>query len=174
MQLEKIHFDRKFRLLSQLTLLLMAAAVLSACGSQPTAAPASAAQAVTSVPTQTEATTSPASTSTPVEASSGALAGAAAPADGTASFSKDVLPLFQTTCVSCHGGERTSSALDLKTYASLMAGSQHGAMVVPGDAANSVLVQKIQAGKMPKRGTKWTSDQLQVLVDWINAGAQNN
>lgn len=95
-------------------------------------------------------------------------------APGQASFSKDIAPLFQSSCVSCHGGERTSRALDLKTYASLMAGSQNGVMVKPGDAANSPLVQAIQAGKMPKRGTKWTADQLQLLVDWVNAGAQNN
>jgi hypothetical protein len=64
--------------------------------------------------------------------------------------------------------------LDLKTFASLMAGSQNGAVIVPGDATNSKLVQSVQAGKMPKRGAKLTRDQIKLLVDWVNAGAQNN
>jgi hypothetical protein len=62
----------------------------------------------------------------------------------------------------------------MKTYASLMAGSQNGAVIIPGDAAKSMLIQSIQAGKMPKRGTKLTADQIKLLVDWVNAGAKNN
>jgi uncharacterized membrane protein len=90
------------------------------------------------------------------------------------SFTKDIMPIMQTSCISCHGGEKTSKGLDLKTFASLMAGSQFGAVVTPGDAANSKLVQSVQSGKMPKRGAKLTPDQIQLLVSWVNAGAKNN
>jgi mono/diheme cytochrome c family protein len=92
----------------------------------------------------------------------------------TVSFSKDVLPIFQASCVSCHGGEKTSKGLDLKTYASLMTGSQSGAVIVSGNAANSMLIQSIQLGKMPKRGGPLPADQIQLIMDWVNAGAQNN
>ena len=90
------------------------------------------------------------------------------------SFGKEVTPIFQTSCVSCHGGERTSKGLDLKTYESLLKGSQNGAMVIPGDAANSKLLQSILSGKMPKRGNKLTQDQILLIQNWINSGAKNN
>ena len=90
------------------------------------------------------------------------------------SFSKDVLPILQNTCVNCHGGEKTSKGLDLKTYESMMAGSQNGTMIVPGDSANSKLIQSVQSGKMPKRGQALSSEQIQLMMDWVNAGAKNN
>jgi hypothetical protein len=90
------------------------------------------------------------------------------------SFSKDVLPILQNQCVSCHGGQKTSKGLDLKAYASMMAGSQSGAVIVSGDAAKSMLIQSIQLGKMPKRGGPLPADQILLLMDWVNAGAKNN
>jgi mono/diheme cytochrome c family protein len=163
-------------------LLVVAVIVLAACASQ-AAADNAAAQAIvptvaapaasaTSVAAPTKATNT-GSVVTPTNSTSDASV-PAAPASGAVSFAKDIAPLLQDSCVSCHGGEKTSKGLDLKTYASLMAGSQNGAVMNPGDAANSLMVQKIQSGSMPKRGTKWTADQLQLLVNWINAGAQNN
>jgi uncharacterized membrane protein len=108
----------------------------------------------------------------PVSAAPQAAANTSAGA--AVSFSKNLLPIINTTCVNCHGGEKTSKGLDMKTYASLMAGSQNGAMIVAGDAANSKLVQSIQSGKMPKRGNPLTADQVQLFVNWVNAGAMNN
>lgn len=158
------------RFLAISALLLAVMVGLTACGGQP--APAHAAQPTTSAantPTQVSNSDTSTTTQAALDASN-----PAAPAKGTVSYSRDIAPLLQASCVSCHGGERTSRALDLKTYDSLMAGSQNGAVITSGDAANSMMVQAIQAGKMPKRGTKWTADQLQLLVDWVNAGAPNN
>ena len=64
--------------------------------------------------------------------------------------------------------------LDLKTHASLMAGSDNGPVVAPGDAANSLLVEMVATQKMPKRGPKLTPPQVQILTDWVNQGALNN
>jgi hypothetical protein len=55
-----------------------------------------------------------------------------------------------------------------------MIGSEKGAVITPGDAANSKLVTLTASGKMPKRGSNLTPEQLQQLTDWINAGALNN
>jgi len=35
----------------------------------------------------------------------------------TVSFTNDVLPILQSRCVNCHGGDRTEEGLVLKTYA---------------------------------------------------------
>ena len=155
---EQLKFSRFFPIAALLAITVI---LLTACVSQPSATPAAAVQLNNN------------SASAPTAAAPGA-ANPASPAQGSVSFSKDLTPIFQNSCVSCHGGDRTSVGLDLKAYASLMAGSQNGAVIVASDAANSLLVQKIQSGSMPKRGTKLTPGQLQLFVDWVNAGAQNN
>ncbi|HET9912087.1 MAG TPA: c-type cytochrome domain-containing protein, partial [Anaerolineales bacterium] len=93
------------------------------------------------------------------------------PEGATVSFSADILPMFQSRCIGCHGGERTQEGLDLKTHASLMAGSNNGFVVTAGDSANSLLVELVAAQKMPKRGPKLTPPQVQLITDWVNQGA---
>jgi len=90
------------------------------------------------------------------------------------SYSKDVYPILESRCGKCHMGSFTSENLNMETYDSLMAGSQNGAVIVAGNAKESLLARKILKGEMPKRGTKLTSAQVQIIIDWINAGAPNN
>jgi len=90
------------------------------------------------------------------------------------SYSKDVRPILESRCSKCHMGEYTSKNLNMETYESLMAGSQNGPVIVAGSAKESLLAQKILKGKMPKRGPKLTPAQIQIIIDWINAGAKNN
>ena len=100
----------------------------------------------------------------------------AAPAGSSSavSFAKDVMPILQNSCVKCHGGQKTEKGLDMTTYNALMAGSQRGAVVVPGNAAQSSLIHLVSNGNMPKQGQKLTASQIQILTDWVNAGAPNN
>jgi hypothetical protein len=90
------------------------------------------------------------------------------------SYTRDVQPILESRCGSCHFGEFTSAELHMDTYESLMAGSENGPVIVPGDPKKSLLVQKISSGKMPKRGPKLTPAQIQIIVDWIDQGAQDN
>ena len=90
------------------------------------------------------------------------------------SYSKDVYPILESRCGKCHMGSFTSENLNMETYDSLMAGSQNGAVIVAGNAKESLLARKILKGEMPKRGTKLTSAQVQIIIDWINTGAPNN
>jgi hypothetical protein len=71
-------------------------------------------------------------------------------------------------------GEFTSKNLNMETYESLMTGSQNGPVIVAGSARESLLAQKISKGEMPKRGPKLTPGQIQIIIDWINAGAKDN
>lgn len=150
---------------------LMAALLISACASAAAATETAPQAQPTAEVVAVAATVAPA---TEVPA---APAATEAPAAGTAAeplFSKDIKPMLETSCVGCHGGLKTSKGLDLKSYASLMAGSQNGAVVIAGDPDNSKLVQMIVAGKMPKKGDKLTAEQLQLIKDWIKAGAKDN
>jgi hypothetical protein len=62
----------------------------------------------------------------------------------------------------------------MTTYEGLIAGSNNGAVIVPGNSAESLLIQLVTEGKMPKRGDKLTPEQVQLINDWVSAGALNN
>jgi len=147
---------------------LFLALVLSACGAppatetqapEPTAVQAAPSGEVQALPTETLPEAPP-----------------SAPASGGAqvSFANDVYPVLESRCLNCHGGDQTREGLSVKTYADLMKGSDNGAVLVPGDAANSLLVELVTNQKMPKRGPKLTPPQAQLLADWVNQGALDN
>lgn len=159
-----------------LTIFLMTLALLvAACGTQAqteapptTPEPAAPTETVTA-PTEVPATaqeTSPAQEPAPTspEASSSA----------TVSFSADVMPIFVDKCIQCHGVESKKEGLDMRTYDDLIKGSRKGAVLVPGNANESLFVQLIIAGEMPNRGEMVTPEELQILMDWVNQGALNN
>ena len=163
----------------QFVVLLLLAGLLTACASPAADAPAQQPTEEASVATEMPTTEAPA-TAAPAASDTSAPAAESSPTAGsdaagaTVSFTADILPLLESRCVNCHGGERTQKGLDMKTYAAIMAGSENGPVVTPGDAANSKMAQLLIEGKMPKRGPKLTPDQVQLIVDWINQGAQEN
>lgn len=154
-------------------LVLAIALLLAACGASAPVTSEAAAPAATTVPATQAPVVAPTQESSPVAAPE-ATPTTAASASGEVSFSRDVLPVLESRCINCHGGQRTSEGLDMKTYAALMAGSQNGPVVTPGDASNSSFVTLSAEGKMPKRGPKLTPSEIQLLTDWVNAGAPNN
>jgi len=90
------------------------------------------------------------------------------------SYSHDIQPILESRCGNCHFGEFTSAELHMDSYESLMAGSENGPVIIAGNANKSLLVKKISTGAMPKRGPQLTPAQIQIIRDWINAGAQDN
>ena len=97
----------------------------------------------------------------------------AAPA-GEVSFATDVLPIFEQSCTRCHGSSRQSGGLRLDSYAALMAGGKDGAAVVPGDAPSSLLVELITSGEMPRNASPLPDEQIQTIIQWVDAGALEN
>jgi len=157
--------------------IILIVGLLSACSTQPAVTPTSTPQpteAPTDTPPPTD-TAAPTDTAQATEAPTEPAAATESVVQGaTVSFANDVLPIIESRCVNCHGGDRTQEGLDLKTHASLMAGSSNGFVVTPGDAANSLLVELIANQKMPKRGPKLTPPQVQLIMDWVNQGALDN
>jgi mono/diheme cytochrome c family protein len=95
-------------------------------------------------------------------------------------FAADVQPIFEASCVQCHGGvdedgeEQLEGLLNLTTYEGLMMGSEFGSVVEPGDSEESVLVDMVKSGDMPEEGDPLTAEQIDVISGWIDAGAENN
>ena len=54
------------------------------------------------------------------------------------SFSRDVAPILERSCLSCHGAAQAMSQLDLSTRAGAVQGGQKsGPAIVPGASARS-------------------------------------
>lgn len=92
----------------------------------------------------------------------------------TVSYSRDIYPLVERRCIQCHGGEFPSEDLNTESYESLMSGSQNGLVIIAGDANNSLIIEKLESGQMPKRGQNLTAEQIELIRQWINEGALNN
>jgi hypothetical protein len=89
-----------------------------------------------------------------------------APVVGNPTFDANILPIF-VPCMVCHNSTTPSANLDLSTFSSVMKGGKDGAIVVPGNSANSLLI-KIQSAK---HFLNLTPDELALVEQWINAGA---
>jgi mono/diheme cytochrome c family protein len=90
----------------------------------------------------------------------------------------DVLPIFQTRCVVCHGKRKQEGGLDLRSQASRMKGGKSGPAIVPGKPDESLLLKRITSGQMPppkllvEYFVRPPSDaEVALLRKWIAGGA---
>jgi hypothetical protein len=94
--------------------------------------------------------------------------------EGEVSFAKDVAPILVTRCGGCHVG-RNMGQFSMATFASLMQGSENGAMIEAGNPDESVLVMLVEAGDMPPprpRPRPVPKNEVQVLREWVAQGAK--
>jgi cytochrome c5 len=87
---------------------------------------------------------------------------------GDPTYENYIGALFTIRCTGCHTeGESAPKSLDLTTYSSVMKGGDDGAAVIPGDALNSILIMVQKADHF----ANFSPEELQHVIDWINAGA---
>ena len=100
-----------------------------------------------------------------------AIVGVACVAAHEPPFERDVKPIFQANCFSCHGGT-AMIGLDLRTAASILQGSHQGPVVVPGLPQKSLLYQKVASRAMPPPAfaLKLTDAEIETIRKWIEAG----
>lgn len=100
---------------------------------------------------------------------------ASAGTPGAVSFSSQVTSIFQAECAICHNQEKKLGGWDSTSYQSVMTSGDNGPVVIPGNAADSILAQHIlgQGSLMPPFGTLPQFD-IQIILDWIAAGAPEN
>ena len=92
---------------------------------------------------------------------------APAPIVGNPTYDANIGPLFAAKCVTCHNGTTLAAGMDLTTYEGVMKGGEDGAVILPGDSANSKLVQ-IQSAQ---HFMNFTAEELNLVKQWIDAGA---
>ena len=94
-------------------------------------------------------------------------------------FVRDIRPLLERSCLGCHSGEEEKSGLRLDIRAEAFRGGDgHGPAIVPGKAAESVLVRfsrgdepQMQMPPADANVPRLSPDEVAILAAWIDAGA---
>ena len=88
---------------------------------------------------------------------------------GQVDYNSDIQPIFNSSCISCHGG---SGGLSLTSYNDVMNGGNSGDVVIPYDHGNSLLWQYVNSGFMPSgNNPNLNSDEIDLIAAWIDEGA---
>ena len=110
---------------------------------------------------------------------------APAPAPGTAPFAGptvyalQIQPIFDRSCVSCHGPDKIKGKFRLDTYAQLMSGGDSGPSIIPWQPDKSELLRRLHLTAddddfMPSNGKNVLTDPQKALIEkWIAAGASD-
>jgi hypothetical protein len=91
---------------------------------------------------------------------------------GTApDYAAQIAPLLASHCGACHDADEPRGELVLTSPEGLLRGGASGKVLVPGAAAESLLVRRVAAGEMPPEGPPLQPEQIELLRRWIDAGA---
>lgn len=91
------------------------------------------------------------------------------------SFTDDIKPILAERCAipGCHAAPGVAG-LNLSEYDTFKKGGANGPAFDAGNGEGSLVVKRIDGGGMPPGGPPLDADQIQLFVDWIDAGAENN
>ena len=94
----------------------------------------------------------------------------------------DIQPIFENSCVKCHGAQKPKGKLRLDSLDGVLKGGEDGKVVKPGNSAESMLVHNIahigdpddympppknKAGIPPLK-----TEQIALIRAWIDQGAK--
>ena len=90
------------------------------------------------------------------------------------SFARDVRPLLDKHCTSCHSGWFPSAWLDLTDLDDILEGGKAGPLVVAGKPDKGWLMFSIRSAeglrRMPPEGPRLSADETALLARWIEQG----
>jgi mono/diheme cytochrome c family protein len=93
-------------------------------------------------------------------------------------FDKDIKPIFEKSCVKCHGAEKQKGKLRIDSLEASLKGGENGESIVKGNSAKSPLVHTIARldpdSAMPPdgKGDPLTKEQIGIVRAWIDQGAK--
>ena len=103
--------------------------------------------------------------------------------EAAVSYSRDVQPILQANCLSCHqsgGAGYEASGFSMETYDDLMKGTRNGPMILAGDSEGSNLVVLMEGRADPSismpHGKKdpVAKKDIETIRRWIDQGAKKN
>jgi len=97
-----------------------------------------------------------------------------APASGSIDFNRDIKPIFEASCVKCHGRGKDKGGFRLDTREAFLQGGENGVVAAAGRSAESYLIELVSGldpdNVMPVKGSKLTAKQVGLLRAWIDQG----
>src|SRR5688500_16070623 len=107
-----------------------------------------------------------------------AVQASAAPPAADGALAERVWSVLNAKCLSCHGNDekKIKAKLDLRTRAGALKGGESGPAVVPGNAEESLLYIGVTRAEEdfampPKESDKLSAEQVELIRNWIAAGA---
>ncbi len=96
------------------------------------------------------------------------------PADHAVDFKTEIKPIFEASCIRCHGRGRDRGGFQIDSRERLIKGGESGPGATPGNGAGSYLVEVISGLNadevMPKKGKRLTPEEVAVVRAWVDQG----
>ena len=111
------------------------------------------------------------------------LAVAGCMVEDAVSYSRDVKPIIQNNCLSCHeqgGAGFEASGFSMETYDDLMKGTKFGPMIIAGDSEGSNMVVLMEGRADPSISMphgdleRVRQSDIDTIRRWIDQGAKKN
>ena len=88
-------------------------------------------------------------------------------------FESDILPIFKAKCASCHNTKSRKGELDLTSFATLLKGSESGAILSKEEPDEILLLEMIEEGVMPPEGKpQLTKAERALIHHWVATGTK--
>jgi hypothetical protein len=105
-----------------------------------------------------------------------ALCSTLAAAEARIDFERQIQPIFQRSCIKCHGAEKQKGGLRLdrskEAFGAIDSGKQ---AIIASKPEQSELIRRVTSGdldeRMPPKGEPLPADEIQLLRSWIAQGA---
>ncbi len=96
------------------------------------------------------------------------------PADHHIDFASEIKPIFEASCIRCHGRGRARGGFQIDTRESLLKGGDSGPAATVGNSAASSIIALVAGVDpdevMPKKGKRLTTNEVAILRAWIDQG----
>ncbi len=97
------------------------------------------------------------------------------PADHRVDFAKEIKPIFESSCIECHGRGKDEGGFKIDSRETLLKGGDSGPAVIVGKSSDSLLIELVHSSdpdsRMPKKGSHLTPEQIGLIRGWIDQGA---
>ncbi|MCB1093842.1 MAG: cell surface protein, partial [Verrucomicrobiae bacterium] len=92
-------------------------------------------------------------------------------------FAKDIQPILEFNCVSCHNADEAKADLRFDRHDLFVKGGEGGAAFVAGKPDESLMIELVSLPQddsdvMPPKGRLLTKQEIEKLRQWVAAGAQ--
>jgi mono/diheme cytochrome c family protein len=98
------------------------------------------------------------------------------PAAREVDFKKDIQPIFEASCIKCHGRGKDKGGFAIDNREKFLKGGDEGPVALPGKSDESLIVEMVSGldpdNVMPQKGSKLTAEQVGLLRKWIDQGVQ--